>query len=51
MYNNKKLSLAMPAYKASLTLEQRTYREIPFDLVDAKIDTVVVQPWQYRRCS
>ncbi|MDI9874496.1 glycosyltransferase family 2 protein [Flectobacillus rivi] len=36
MYNNKKVIVVMPAYKASLTLE-RTYREIPFDLVDEVI--------------
>lgn len=33
MYNNKKVVVVMPAYRAALTLE-RTYREIPFDLVD-----------------
>ena len=33
MYNNKKVIVVMPAYKAALTLE-KTYREIPFDLVD-----------------
>ena len=33
MYNNKKVVVVMPAYKAALTLE-KTYREIPFDLVD-----------------
>ena len=36
MYNNKKVIVVMPAYKASLTLE-KTYREIPFDLVDEVI--------------
>jgi glycosyltransferase involved in cell wall biosynthesis len=36
MYNNKKVIVVMPAYKAALTLE-RTYREIPFDLVDEVI--------------
>jgi glycosyltransferase involved in cell wall biosynthesis len=33
MYNNKKVIVVMPAYRAALTLE-RTYKEIPFDLVD-----------------
>ena len=33
MYKGKKVIIVMPAYKASLTLE-KTYREIPFDLVD-----------------
>jgi glycosyltransferase involved in cell wall biosynthesis len=33
MYNNKKVIVVMPAYKAALTLE-KTYCEIPFDLVD-----------------
>ncbi len=33
MYNNKKVVVVMPAYKAALTLET-TYNEIPFDLVD-----------------
>lgn len=33
MYNNKKVVVVMPAYKAALTLET-TYKEIPFDLVD-----------------
>jgi glycosyltransferase involved in cell wall biosynthesis len=33
MYNGKKVIVVMPAYRAALTLE-RTYREIPFDLVD-----------------
>jgi glycosyltransferase involved in cell wall biosynthesis len=36
MYNNKKVIVVMPAYKAALTLE-RTYKEIPFDLVDEVI--------------
>ena len=36
MYNNNKVIVVMPPYKASLTLE-RTYREIPFDLVDEVI--------------
>jgi glycosyltransferase involved in cell wall biosynthesis len=36
MYNNKKVVVVMPAYKAASTLE-RTYREIPFDLVDEVI--------------
>jgi len=33
MYNNKKVVVVLPAYNASRTLE-KTYREIPFDLVD-----------------
>ncbi len=33
MINGKKLVVVLPAYNASLTLEQ-TYREIPFDIVD-----------------
>lgn len=33
MYKNKKVIVVMPAYKAALTLE-KTYQEIPFDLVD-----------------
>ena len=36
MYNNKKVIVVLPAYNASLTLE-KTYREIPFDLVDEVI--------------
>ncbi|CAN5201217.1 glycosyltransferase family 2 protein [Spirosoma endophyticum] len=36
MFNNKKVIVVMPAYRAALTLE-RTYREIPFDLVDEVI--------------
>lgn len=38
MINNKKLVIVLPAYKAALTLE-RTYSEIPFDIVD---DVVLV---------
>jgi len=33
MYNGKKVVVVLPAYKAELTLE-KTYREIPFPLVD-----------------
>jgi glycosyltransferase involved in cell wall biosynthesis len=33
MLNNKKIVVVLPAYNASKTLE-RTYREIPFDIVD-----------------
>ena len=33
MLNNKKIIIVLPAYNASLTLE-KTYREIPFDVVD-----------------
>src|ERR1700710_432499 len=36
MYNGKKVAIVMPAYRASLTVE-RTYREIPFDIVDEVI--------------
>jgi len=34
--NNKKIVVVMPAYNAEVTLE-RTYREIPFDIVDEVI--------------
>src|SRR5690606_5989372 len=33
MINGKKLVVVLPAYNAALTLE-KTYREIPFDIVD-----------------
>lgn len=33
MLNGKKIVVVLPAYKASLTIE-RTYNEIPFDIVD-----------------
>lgn len=33
MINNKKVTIVLPAYNAELTLE-KTYREIPFDIVD-----------------
>jgi glycosyltransferase involved in cell wall biosynthesis len=33
MINGKKIIVVLPAYKAALTLE-RTYKEIPFDIVD-----------------
>ena len=36
MYKNKKVVVVLPAYNAALTLE-RTYREIPFNLVDEVI--------------
>lgn len=36
MYNGKKVVVVLPAYNAALTLE-KTYREIPFDLVDEVI--------------
>jgi len=36
MFNGKKVIVVMPAYRAALTLE-RTYREIPFDIVDEVI--------------
>jgi len=38
MINGKRLVVVLPAYNAELTLE-KTYREIPFDIVD---DTVLV---------
>ncbi|MGV3560119.1 glycosyltransferase family 2 protein [Larkinella arboricola] len=36
MYNGKKAIVVLPAYRAALTLE-RTFREIPFDLIDEVI--------------
>jgi glycosyltransferase involved in cell wall biosynthesis len=36
MYNNKKIVVVLPAYNAGLTLE-KTYKEIPFDIVDEVI--------------
>lgn len=36
MYHAKKVVVVLPAYRAALTLE-RTYREIPFDIVDEVI--------------
>src|SRR6218665_2047163 len=36
MYNGKKVAVVMPAYNATATLE-KTYKEIPFDLVDEGI--------------
>lgn len=36
MYNQKKVVVVLPAYRAALTLE-RTYREIPFGIVDEVI--------------
>jgi glycosyltransferase involved in cell wall biosynthesis len=36
MFKGKKVVVVMPAYRAALTLE-RTYREIPFDIVDEVI--------------
>ena len=38
MLNNKKIVIVLPAYNAAKTLE-RTYKEIPFDIVD---DVVLV---------
>ena len=38
MLNGKKIVVVLPAYNAALTLE-RTYKEIPFDIVD---DVVLV---------
>jgi glycosyltransferase involved in cell wall biosynthesis len=36
MINNKKIAVVMPAYNAAATLE-KTYKEIPFDIVDEVI--------------
>ena len=36
MYKNKKVVVVLPAYNAALTLE-KTYNEIPFDIVDEVI--------------
>ncbi len=36
MLENKKIVVVLPAYNAGLTLE-RTYREIPFDIIDEVI--------------
>jgi len=36
MFNNKKVVVVLPAYNAALTLE-KTYKEIPFDIVDEVI--------------
>jgi len=36
MINNKKVVVVMPAYNAALTIE-KTYKEIPFDIVDEVI--------------
>ena len=33
MIENKKIIVVLPAYNAALTLE-KTYKEIPFDIVD-----------------
>ena len=33
MYKGKKVIVVLPAYNAALTLE-KTYKEIPFDIVD-----------------
>ena len=49
MINNKKITVVLPAYNAAKTLE-KTYKEIPFDIVDnvilvddkSKDDTVEV---------
>jgi len=38
MINNKKIAVVLPAYNAGLTLE-KTYNEIPFDIVDEVILT------------
>ena len=36
MYKHKKVVVVLPAYNAALTLE-KTYNEIPFDIVDEVI--------------
>jgi glycosyltransferase involved in cell wall biosynthesis len=36
MINKKKVVVVLPAYRAALTLE-KTYKEIPFDIVDEVI--------------
>ena len=36
MYNGKKVAVVLPAYNAANTLE-KTYKEIPFDIVDEVI--------------
>jgi glycosyltransferase involved in cell wall biosynthesis len=36
MFNQKKIVVVLPAYKAAKTLE-KTYREVPFEIVDAVI--------------
>jgi glycosyltransferase involved in cell wall biosynthesis len=36
MLNNKKIAVVLPAYNACMTLE-KTYRELPFDIVDTVI--------------
>ena len=41
MFNNKKVVVILPAYNAAQTLE-KTYREIPFDIVD---DVVLVDDY------
>ena len=38
MINNKKIAIVLPAYNAALTIE-KTYNEIPFDIVDEVILT------------
>ncbi len=38
MINNKRIAIVLPAYNAALTLE-KTYNEIPFDIVDEVILT------------
>ena len=38
MFHNKKIVVVMPAYNAAKTIE-RTYREIPLDLVDEVVVT------------
>ena len=45
MYNNKKIVVVLPAYNAALTLE-RTYKEIPFDIVD---DVILVDDFSNDR--
>ena len=47
MLNNKKIVVVMPAYNAATTLE-KTYREIPHDIVD---DIIVVDDKSYDNTS
>ena len=46
MFHGKKIVVVMPAYNAAQTIE-RTYREIPLDLVDAALSLAAVR----RLCS
>jgi hypothetical protein len=40
MINGKKIVVVLPAYNAALTLK-RTYDEIPFDIVDDDMESVL----------